>query len=102
MLKKLEKRFFVTPYLYHNYNQNRVYKKTFFSGFLNFKKKEFGQCAISNSGMTSVLSYTSEKLNIFDFFGILGFFQAQEKLSFTMKKNAKTKVVITNALDSVT
>ena len=52
--------------------------------------------------MTSVLTYNTEKLFILDFLVILGFFQAQGNLSFTMKKNAHKKVVITNTSEPVT
>ena len=57
---------------------------------------------IQNSGIASVLTQNSEKQLIFDFLVILGFFQVQENLSFTMQKNAHKKVVITNTSEPVT
>ena len=67
--------------LSYDYGTNRVSQKNLFQVFLNLKKKN-GQCAISNLGMTSVLTYKSENNCFFELFGILGSFQAQEKLSF--------------------
>ena len=62
----------------------------------------FGQYAISNSGMTFILTYHSEKLCIFNNFAMLGFFQAPNIVSFTTLTILNSNYIKTFISNSVT
>ena len=78
------------------------WSKNIFFNFINFKKKNFGQCAISSTGMTSVLSYNKEKWHFLNFIAILCFFHPQKTIILTIWISHKSNFIETNVSGLVT